>query len=57
MTKQQIICELRERVQNEKENITTSKHFGYNTPGFNQDLGALNSLRNFLNWIEENEIN
>lgn len=53
-TNAEIIQELENRIQNEKENMKDSKSAGINSPGFNQDLGAHDALKNLLDWINEN---
>lgn len=54
MTKQKIIQELKDRLQQAKESLEESKH-DIRTPGFNQDLGRHDALGEFLEWIIDNE--
>lgn len=53
MTKEEIITEIKERLASAKEDLIDSAD-DIRTPGFNQDLGRHDALRELLEWIEEN---
>jgi hypothetical protein len=53
MTINDIIEEIEYRLANAKEAMRDSISAGYNSPGFNQDLGGHDTLTELLSWIKE----
>lgn len=55
MTKQELIQEIQNRFEIEKQNVKDTNS-DIRTPGFNQNLGAHDALGELLEWINENDI-